>query len=315
MKAAKFPLLGLCLLSIACQTTPDISDQFVNWDTYHGDATASHYSSLDQINKSNVSQLQLAWTYNAGDFDERSQIQCNPIIIDGRLYATTPHLKVMALDATSGKEIWKYDPFNGETPSGVNRGVVYWADGDDERIIFTAGSDLVAVNAKTGSPIPSFGNKGRVDLRQGLDRDIGNQDMVATTPGIVYKDLLILGSRVSEGQVAAPGHVRAYDIKTGKQQWIFHTIPHPGEFGYDTWPEDAWQTLGGANAWSGFSLDVKTGIVYVPRPKKHVQSQLGSIKSAMASNIVCCAILTILETSTGIKPPTFITSPPNCGSE
>jgi len=260
-KCWPFAVLVFCM---ACQSSPDTSGKFVNWDTYHGDATASHYSSLDQINKSNVNQLQLAWTYNTGDFDSRSQIQCNPIIIDGRLYATTPHLKVMALDATSGKEIWKFDPFNGETPSGVNRGVVYWADGDDQRIIFTAGSDLMAVNAKTGSPISSFGDKGKVDLRQGLDRDIGNQDIVATTPGIVYKDLLILGSRVSEGQVAAPGHVRAYDIKTGELKWIFHTIPHPGEFGYDTWTENAWQTLGGANAWSGFSLDAKRGIVYVP---------------------------------------------------
>ncbi|NVJ46282.1 MAG: PQQ-binding-like beta-propeller repeat protein [Cytophagia bacterium] len=264
MRTTKYGL-GLLLLTVfACSDEPDSSSQFVNWDTYHGDATASHYSSLNQINKSNVSQLELAWIFNAGDFDERTQIQSNPIVIDGLLYTTTPHLDVVALNAGTGDEVWRFDPFNGNLPSGVNRGLVYWTNGDDKRILFTAGSDLMAVNAKTGELVSSFGENGKVDLRQGLDRDIGNQDILATTPGIVYKDLLILGSRVSEGQVAAPGHVRAYDIKTGEQKWIFHTIPHPGEFGYETWPEDAWQTMGGANAWSGFSLDVKRGIVFVP---------------------------------------------------
>ena len=264
MNSAKLGLFGLSLLFISCGTQPDLTNQFVNWDTYHGDATASHYSSLDQINKSNVDQLKLRWIYRTEDFDERSQIQCNPIIIDGILYATTPHLKVFALDAATGKEQWTFDPFNGKVPSGVNRGVVYWSNGNDQRILFTAGSDLMAINAKTGEPISTFGQDGRIDLRQGLDRDIGNQDIVATTPGIVYKDLLILGSRVSEGQVAAPGHVRAFDIQTGEQKWIFHTIPHPGEFGYETWPENAWKTLGGANAWSGFSLDIERSIVFVP---------------------------------------------------
>lgn len=264
MKTAKLYLAGLCAICLSCGTQPDLSNQFIEWNTYHGDATASHYSSLNQINKTNVSQLSLAWKYESGDFDERSQIQCNPIIIDGTLYATTPHLKVFALDAYSGTEKWTFDPFDGNVPSGVNRGVVYWANGKDKRILFTAGSDLMAVNATTGEVVSSFGENGKVDLRKGLDRDIGNQDIVATTPGIVYKDLLILGSRVSEGQVAAPGHVRAYDIKTGEQKWIFHTIPHPGEFGYNTWPEDAWETMGGANAWSGFSLDIERGILFVP---------------------------------------------------
>jgi quinoprotein glucose dehydrogenase len=253
----------LLILDIGCSRVGN-SENFVNWDTYHGDATASHYSSLSQINTSNVGQLELAWTFNTGDADERSQIQCNPIIIEGILYATSPQIKVLAIDAITGEEIWRFDPFEGGLASGVNRGVVFWRNGNDQRILFTAGSDLYALNAKNGTPVKSFGLNGKVDLKEGLERDVSLLEVIATTPGIVFNDLLILGSRVSEGQLAAPGHVRAFDIKTGKIEWIFHTIPQPKEFGYDTWPEDAWQNVGGANAWAGFSLDQKREIVFVP---------------------------------------------------
>ena len=260
------PFLLLLLLITACQQPPiELQyDPHETWRVYHGDATASHYSSLSQINKENVNQLEVSWIYNTGDHDERSQIQCNPIIIDNILYATTPQLKVFALDATTGEQLWIFDPFVGKQAQGVNRGVVYWQKGGEERILFTAGSTLFSLDAKTGEQVLSFGNNGEVDLHDGLDRDVAGYDVIATTPGIVFQNILILGSRVSEGHKAAPGHIRAFDIETGERKWIFHTIPQPGEFGYDTWPEEAWKEVGGANTWSGFSLDEARGIVYAP---------------------------------------------------
>ncbi len=240
-----------------------IADQ--NWPVYHGDNEASHFSPLTQITKSNVSNLKLVWEYHTGDQDERSQIQCSPIIVDGVLYGTSPQIKLFALEAATGKEKWVFDPFEGRQSQGVNRGVVYWSDGELERILYCAGSYLYAIDADSGEPINDFGNHGRVDLHDGLDREgIENYDIVSNTPGIIYNDLLILGTRVSEGEISAPGHIRAYDVKTGAIEWIFHTIPYPGEFGYDTWPEDAWKTVGGANTWAGFSLDEELGIVFAP---------------------------------------------------
>lgn len=241
-----------------------------DWPVYLGDKASSHYSELKQINKRNVRQLEKAWEYRSGDArkDNRSQIQCNPIIVDGVLYATSPQLKLLALDAGSGKEIWRFDPFVGGGESsavGVNRGVVYWGKGDEKRILFTAGSYLYAIDAKSGKIIQSFGTEGKVDLREGLGRPAEKQFVISNTPGIIYGDLLILGDRVSEGPgPSAPGDIRAYNVQTGKIEWTFHTIPHPGEAGYETWPPDAWQYSGGANVWSGFSLDEKRGIVYCP---------------------------------------------------
>lgn len=241
-----------------------------DWPVYLGDKASSHYSELKQINKRNVRQLEKAWEYRSGDGrkDNRSQIQCNPIILDGVLYATSPQLKLLALNAGSGKEIWRFDPFagGGESSSvGVNRGVVYWSKGEEKRILFTAGSYLYAIDAKSGKIIPSFGREGKVDLREGLGRPAEKQFVISNTPGIIYRDLLILGDRVSEGPgPSAPGDIRAYNVQTGKIEWTFHTIPHPGEAGYETWPPDAWQYSGGANVWSGFSLDEKRGIVFCP---------------------------------------------------
>ena len=213
----------------------------------------------------------MAWTYASGgaSAEGRSQIQCNPIVVDGVLYATSPLIKVFALDAATGREKWSFDPFAGNAGDpqavGVNRGVTYWASGGDRRILFTAGPRLFALDAATGKPIPTFGEKGSVSLLTGLDRDVTGLYVMSRTPGTIYKDLLILGTVVSEGPGAsAPGHVRAYDVRTGKIAWIFHTIPHPGEFGYDTWPSDAWMRMGGANAWSGISVDEARGLVFLP---------------------------------------------------
>ena len=241
-----------------------------DWSSYLGDNARSHYSPIKQINTKNVSQLKVAWTYQSGGSrpDGRSQIQCNPLIVDGVIYGTSPELVLFALDAATGKELWRFSPLRGggdHQALGVNRGLVYWADGDDRRILYTAGSTLHAVNAKDGKSISSFGDGGRVDIREGLGRDASKLYVIATTPGVVFRDLLILGTRVAEGPgPSAPGHIRAYDIRAGKMAWIFHTIPQPGEVGYETWPSDAWKSIGGANCWAGMTLDEKRGIVFVP---------------------------------------------------
>jgi quinoprotein glucose dehydrogenase len=241
-----------------------------DWPAYLGDKGNSHYSPLKQINTRNVKRLAVAWSYSAGGGrpDGRSQIQCNPLIVDGVLYGTSPVLTLFALEAASGRELWRFNPLpkGGDHQAlGLNRGLVHWAHGEDRRILFTAGQFLHAVDARTGKLIASFGQQGRVDLKQGLGRDVSQLYVQAATPGVVFGDLLILGSRLSEGPgPAAPGHIRAFDLHTGRQVWIFHTIPHPGEFGHDTWPADAWQYSGGANCWAGMALDEARGIVFVP---------------------------------------------------
>ena len=241
-------------------------NSYTTWETYGGDKHHTKYSSLDQINISNINRLQVAWRYSTGDAEEQgTQIQCNPIVVKGMLYATSPKLKVFALNATTGELIWRFDPYKGaSTGQGINRGLSYWHGNADKRILFGAGPYLYALNADNGKPINTFGEDGRVDLRKGLGRNPLGQQVDITTPGIIYKDLIILGSRTGETPGAAPGHIRAYDVKTGRMKWIFHTIPHPGEFGYETWSPDSWQKVGGANAWAGMSLDEENGIVYVP---------------------------------------------------
>jgi len=241
-----------------------------DWPVYLGDKARSHYSSLHQISTRNVGGLQVAWTYHSGDArsDNLSQIQCNPLIIDGVVYGTTAQLKLVALQATTGKELWRYDPFAGSAAGGavgINRGVVYWAEGRDRRILFSADHFLYAVDAATGRPVRSFGQEGHVDLKDDLGRDVSKLYVVETTPSIVYQNLIFLPLRVGEGPApAAPGHIRAYDIRTGKMVWIFHTIPWPGEFGADTWPPDAWTYVGGANCWAGMALDEARGVLYAP---------------------------------------------------
>lgn len=266
------------LLSVVtlCSCTTDrnstnTNDPYTSWSVFLGDATSSHYSALDQINRSNVADLTLAWTYNSGDADStgRTQVQCNPIIIDSTLYATSPGLKAIALDAATGREIWRFDPFEAgavDEGRGINRGVSYWpGDGQYEaRILYSAGSRLFALDTSTGIPISTFGEEGSINLRDGLDRDVTGLSVTARTPGIIYKHLLIQGTSVSEGIRSAPGHIRAYDVRTGELVWIFHTIPHPGEFGYDSWPTNAYLYSGGANAWSGLSLDEERGTVFLP---------------------------------------------------
>jgi quinoprotein glucose dehydrogenase len=237
-----------------------------DWPVYGGDPEQIHYSALDQINRSNVNRLKLAWRFDSGDEFPESEMECSPIIVDGVLYATTPKLRVIALDAATGKLLWSFNPFEGEkvTEKVRNRGLTVWGEGSARRIFVPARQYLYALDAAIGKPIPSFGQGGRIDLREGLGRDPQTLSVSSTSPGIIYKDLLILGSIVPEDLPSAPGDIRAYDVRTGKIRWSFHTIPHPGEFGYDTWPKDAWKYIGGANNWCGMALDVKRGLVFVP---------------------------------------------------
>jgi glucose dehydrogenase len=233
------------------------------WRDYGGAADSAQYSALKQINRSNVSTLQIAWTYPTGD---GQKYLFNPIMANGVLYVLAKRNSIVALDARTGKEIWTYTP---DPPATIitNRGINYWEsqDHNDRRLLFSANHALQAIDARTGKPILSFGSGGRVDLKEGLGRDPKSLKLVqSTTPGRVFENLLILGSATNQGYGSAPGDIRAFDVRTGALVWTFHTIPHPGEFGYDTWPPDAWKTVGGANVWSEFSLDEARGVVYAP---------------------------------------------------
>ncbi len=231
-----------------------------DWPSYGGTPEQIRYSSLRQIDRSNVAKLKVAWTYDTADGSGASQTQ--PIVVNGVLYGITPRHKVIALDAATGKLLWRFD--SGMPGRGPNRGVIYWASGKDRRIFAAVRSYVYALDAATGKPVAQFGKGGRIDLRDDLGRDPEKQSIVATSPGTIYQDLLIVGGRTPEALPAPPGDVRAYDVRTGKLQWSFHTIPHPGEFGYDTWPKDAWTYSGSANNWAGMAVDRKRGIVYVP---------------------------------------------------
>jgi quinoprotein glucose dehydrogenase len=245
----------LLALSLAAAENPK-----QDWPSYGGGPHGIRYSALRQINRDNVSRLHLAWTYDTADGTGDPQTQ--PIVVDGVLFGVTPRHKVVALDAATGKLRWRFD--SGIEGRGPNRGLSYWASGDDRRIFAAVQSYLYALHAETGKPVPGFGKDGRIDLREGLGRDPEKQSIVLTTPGIVYRDLLIVGGRLPESLPAPPGDIRAYDVRTGKLRWAFHTIPHPGEYGYETWPKDAWTYSGAANNWPGMALDEKRGIVYVP---------------------------------------------------
>ena len=203
--------------------------------------------------------LRVAWTFDTG---ETGGMESNPIIVKGVLYTFTPSQKVIALDAASGKLIWEFD--SGIRSTQPARGVAFWTDGKESRIFATVSNFLYALDAATGDAIPSFGERGRVDLRKELRGDYQQQSVIPTSPGIIYKDLFIIGGRNPEAHPSPPGDIRAFDVHTGAIRWTFHTIPHPGEFGYDTWPKDAWTDAGAANNWGGMALDAQRGIVYVP---------------------------------------------------
>ena len=263
-----FILLFSCSKNFDRKELNTLNQNTEKWNEYMGDKARTHYSSLNQINKSNVKTLTKVWEYKSGNLNGKNttQIQCSPIVIDSILYGTNPITKLFAINAKTGKELWKFDHGQDVGPGwwGVNRGLIYWDDKSDGRIIYTSGSYIYAVDALTGKIENTFGENGKIDLRKNLGRPFESLSVVANTPGVVFKNILIQGTRVHEGPGASPGHIRAYDLVTGSLVWRFNTIPQPGEYGYDTWPKDAYKYVGGANSWAGMTLDEETGIVYIP---------------------------------------------------
>lgn len=236
------------------------------WSVYKADEKGSSYSPLDQINMSNVSQLKNAWTFQMDDVpagENPVSSQSNPIIVDGVMYANSGRQTVYAVNAGTGEKIWSYKALGPDEPSAASRGVTYWENGADTRIFYSAGNSLIALNAKTGELITTFGKNGKVNLNEGVRDDPEKISVTLTTPGSIFKDLIIIGSRLPDFYGAAPGYIRAYHCKTGKLVWTFHTIPHPGEIGYDTWPKDAYKYAGGVNCWAGMSIDSKRGMVFL----------------------------------------------------
>lgn len=270
MKLLRF--FAIIYLLAACKRG---TQSYTSWEVYNGSRENIHYSSLRQVDTGNVSQLKPAWIFYTGDADtaKSSQMQCNPIIVDSFMYIVSPTLRLFAVNASSGQKIWEFNPDSSQRNTASyhfilnnSRGVTYWTDGEnDKRIFFVASSFLHCLDATTGRLVESFGNAGRIDLHDSLGKDAKNLFITATSPGIIYKDLYILGSRVDEGPAAAPGFIRAFDARSGALKWSFHTIPQPGEYGYDTWEDpNAWKNIGGANSWAGFSLDDKRGILFAP---------------------------------------------------
>ncbi|MEL6253759.1 MAG: PQQ-binding-like beta-propeller repeat protein [Bacteroidota bacterium] len=273
-----YTLTALCGFSCQKQeesvasASKEKAEYYNTWEHYLGDPGRSHYANLSQIDPANVERLEVAWTYKSGGLKENgnSQIQTNPLIIEEKLIGVNASNHLFAINNTNGEEIWKFSPGSEDQSGlGLSRGISFWRSKDSEyqsRIFFGSGPNLYAVNLENGELIPSFGENGKIDLRENLGRDPEKLTVVLTTPGAIYNDLYIIGSRTGESPGAAPGHIRAYNVKSGELVWTFKTIPHPGEVGYETWPKEAYLdvTIGGANSWAGLALDEENEIVYVP---------------------------------------------------
>ena len=272
-----FLLVPVVLWSISCETAQKADDQaglvedvdkydnYTDWAIYRGDKKSNQYAELAQINAANVHRLVPVWEHHTGDPNGPSMYS-NPIIIDRLMYFTTPKLDAVALDATNGEEVWKFEsakhnPGN-KVFRGRSRGVTYWEGVEGQRIFHFVNNRAYALDAKSGEMIKSFGDGGFIDLRQDLGVNPFNASIEVTTPGIIHKNFLIVTSRVPEEYNSTPGHVRAYDAVTGEFKWIFHTLPQKGELGYDTWEWVDGEVYGGANPWGGFSIDEKRGWVF-----------------------------------------------------
>jgi quinoprotein glucose dehydrogenase len=268
-----YQITALLLIAASYSAYVAINDDRL-WSSYRGNSETNAYSPLTQINKDNVQNLEVAWQFGpapapvAGAAPGRGfgggGSQSNPIIVDGVMYSALGRNKIYAVNATSGEQVWEFDPTSGGYGGSTTRGVTYWEKGSDKRIVAAIGNFLIAINATTGELIKTFGDGGKVDLRVGMRDDPKTiQSAGSSSPGAIYGDLIIMGARVDEGYNAAPGYVRAFNVITGKLTWTFHTIPHPGEVGYNTWPKNAWKEFGGANDWAGLSVDKKRGMVFI----------------------------------------------------
>jgi quinoprotein glucose dehydrogenase len=259
-------IITTCLLTGGCEKAAEktaYQPDYTKWTSYLGGPGRNHYTTLSGISPENVQDLKLAWSYKAPD---SGQMQMNPLVIDTILYGVTAALRVVALNAASGKEIWRFGD-SLQVWHSTSRGVSYWEKGRDKRIFYSRANELFALDALTGIPVTSFGDNGKIDLRSGMPEHAREKFVVSNTPGTVYKDLIIMPLRVSEDIGAAPGDIMAYSTITGKLKWVFHTIPYPGEDGHETWgdPEVYKNTVvGAANNWAGMALDEARGVLYVP---------------------------------------------------
>ena len=254
------------MLFFNCKNPEEIKKtipEYKTWSSYLGGSDRNHYTTLSQITPENLDHLKVAWTYSAPD---SGQMQMNPIIIDTLVYGVTAALRAFAVHAETGKEIWRFGD-SLKVGHSTSRGVSYWAKGDDKRIFYTAGSNLYALNAISGKQIDSFGNNGKIDLRSGLPDIAKEKFVVSTTPGTIYKNLIIMPLRLSEDVGAAPGDIMAFNVLTGAVEWVFHTIPYPDEPGFETWENKVAyknEIIGAANNWAGMAIDEQSGILYVP---------------------------------------------------
>lgn len=273
------PLFQLLFLIAAFVSLAFAADPSVEWPFFSGDQASTHYSALTDINTRNVAQLKPLWTWKTGETALKEygtrpgMFENTPLMIGGVLYVTTPYNRIVALDAESGREIWSYDPksyADGQPPNGtgyVHRGIAMWREGTTGRIFLNTRYRLISIDAKTGKPDLSFGDNGVVDLSQGLVWQINKLHYTNTSPPVVYKNLVIVGNGVGDRLVYKndpPGDVRAFDVRTGKRVWTFHTIPQAGEPGNETWGKDSWKFTGHTNVWAPMSLDEKRGYVYLP---------------------------------------------------
>jgi len=259
--------MGLLALLVLAGCKKEESEWDNTWTAYKADAKATSYSPLEQITVSNVNNLENVWSFHADDVADGEEpvvsSQANPIIIDGIMYANSRSQTVYAINAATGEKIWAFKALGEDEPTAASRGVTYWEDGDDKRILYSAGNNLFAIDAKTGKAITSFGENGKVNLNVGVRDNPDEISVTLTTPGSIFNDLIIIGSRLPDFYGAPPGYVRAYNVRTGELAWTFHTIPHPGEPGYETWPPDAYKYAGGVNCWAGMSIDKERGMVFL----------------------------------------------------
>ncbi|MFN7922333.1 MAG: pyrroloquinoline quinone-dependent dehydrogenase [Bryobacteraceae bacterium] len=266
MNASTLDRRSFLLASSSLLASPAAADTG-DWRFYAGDSAATRYSPLEQIKRANASKLKVAWSHKAGDAMQRpsTTIECTPIVIDGKMFITTARLQVRALDAATGEPLWNFNPLkNSRRAPGVNRGVTHFRDGKAKFVFAGIQDKLYCLDVATGELVKAFGDNGIVDLTTQFDREMTGLEFRITSPPVVFEDTLIVSGGGGEGpRPQAPGHIRGYDVYTGKRKWIFHTIPHPGEFGYATWSKDSWQRNGAANNWAGMSVDEKRGMVVV----------------------------------------------------